>query len=78
MASSGIDDDGIHEIFLLASHNASYSLSRIKIDPDTITVFNAADTEILKIDRKDLSKMTVVDLGKKLIEAASKGKKKSE
>lgn len=72
MASNGIDDDGIHEIFLLAAYNAGYSLSKIRISPNTITVFDANNTEILKIDRKDLSEMTITDLGKKLVEAASK------
>lgn len=78
MASDRIDDDSIHEMFLLASHHTSYSLTRITIDPDNVTVFNKADVEILKVSRKDLDQMTVVDLGKKLIEAAVEGKKRRE
>ena len=74
MASDRIDDDGIHEMFLLASYNAGYNLNRIRIDPDTVIVSEADDTEILKIDRESLSKMTIADLGKKLVEAAPEWK----
>jgi hypothetical protein len=75
VAQSGIDDDGIHEIFLLASFGVGYTLSRIKIDPENIVVFNANDKPILEIKREDLSEMTVSELGRRLVEAASKGKK---
>jgi hypothetical protein len=57
VAQSGIDDDGIHEIFLLASFGVGYTLT------------------ILEIKREDLSEMTVSELGRRLVEAASKGKK---
>jgi hypothetical protein len=72
--SGNIDDDGIHEITLLAAFKQGFTVSRIRIDEDSVTVFSA-DRKILTISKKDLSKLTITELGEKLVESSSKGKK---
>lgn len=65
MAQS-IDDDGIHEIFILAIHHSSVCVAKITITPETVKIYNDAGRELMQIKRSDLAEMSISDLASRL------------
>ena len=61
-----IDDDGIHEICVLAVHQSSVCIAKITITPETVTIYDARGKELTKIKRSDLSEMSISDLASRL------------
>lgn len=66
MAHTMIDDDGIHEICVLAVHQSSVCIAKITITPETVTIYDARGKELTKIKRSDLSEMSISDLASRL------------